>query len=348
MKSKLSAVLVLFFGFAAVSAANASPGLVIHSSEYGVGKFHRYDNQVHPYGASNSWKPYILPQGADLDLSKPLVTDNADGSVSIFFASLDQLVSSVIQVSAQRHQKVSVLNIHGHGLPGAMWFPGSSAIIHGWACESWVQAAEGSDETNYSQYYSAISPDEIRDIREMSNDTDSHMVCTTGLGEWRAAVANAPQFKSVFANDAQIHVLSCVVGLGVAGQEFTQGIADLLLPKNGAGRVETSTNFGLGDWSMPEGMGFWDLQTDEQVEYDNEIYVVDHTDREIAQKGTIRMVTYTGQKWASTLLSGRDFMSLGFESNIHGISTPEPMHLFSGSSPNRVRVPGTTVYVERQ
>jgi hypothetical protein len=182
----------------------------------------------------------------------------------------------------------------------------------------------------------------------MSNDPDSHMACTTGLREWQAAVQDAPAFKSVFASDAQIHFLSCVVGLGVAGQEFTQGVADLLLPKDGSGRVETSVNFGLGDWSMPEGMGFWDLQTDDQVEHDNQVYVADHKDREIAQKGTIRMVTYAGQKWASTLLSDRDFMSLGFESKALGTPIQEPFHPFSGMTPERVRIPGTTSYAVRQ
>jgi hypothetical protein len=49
-------------------------GLVIHSAELGVGKFHRYDNQKHPYGAENAWTPYVLP--ADADTQSTLVTDS--------------------------------------------------------------------------------------------------------------------------------------------------------------------------------------------------------------------------------------------------------------------------------
>ena len=97
-------------------------------------------------------------------------------------------------------------------------------------------------------------------------------------------VAKAAEFKSVLARDIQIHFLSCVVGLGSNGETFTRGIADLLLTAGGGGRVETSMNFGLGDWSMPEGMGFWDLQSDAQVDHDNSLYTKNHTDREIAQK----------------------------------------------------------------
>ena len=102
------------------SIALATSGLVVHTSEFGVGKFHRYDNQVHAYGTTNAWLPYILPSNAETD--QPLIQGNADGSVTVFFSTLDDLIASVIQVSKDRHQPVAVLNIHGHGLPGTMWF----------------------------------------------------------------------------------------------------------------------------------------------------------------------------------------------------------------------------------
>jgi hypothetical protein len=152
----------------------------------------------------------------------------------------------------------------------------------------------------------------------------------------------------VLARDAQIHLASCVVGLGKMGQEFTQGLAELLLASGGGGRVETSMDFGLGDWSMPEGMGFWDLQTDEQVNHDNELYVKDRKDAEIAQKGTIRVATADSAGFKSELLGGRDYMSLGFEAEIEGTPVAEPAISIEGldaSVPTRIRVPGTAAYV---
>lgn len=340
-KSLLGVVAALFSS----SMALASQGLVIHTAEFGVGKFHRYDNQAHAYDHASAWFPYILPQNAATD--KPLILSNADGSVTIFFSTLDDLISSVIQVSNSRHQPVSVLNIHGHGLPGTMWFPSDAKALQGWTCGDWKDAASGSDQSNYEQYYSAVSADEIRQIRQISDNPNIQQGCTTGLGEWKAGVARFPQLKSVFAANAQIHFLSCVVGMGSVGQDFTQGIAQLLLPASGGGRVETSMDFGLGDWSMPEGMGFWDLQSDEQVDHDNGIYVKDRKDREIAQKGTIRMVTYGASGWASTLLASRDFLPLNFELGVQGVPVTEVRATSEKieSVPLRIRVPGTAGYV---
>jgi hypothetical protein len=330
------------------SLSFASTGLVIHTTEFGVGKFHRYDNQVHAYDHSSAWAPYVLPNGAAV--TQPLIQKNADGSFTVFFSTLDDLIASVVQISDTEKRKVSVLNVHGHGLPGAMWFPKDQASISSFECSDWNDAANGSDQNNYSQYYSAVSVDEINQIKQMSDNPNIQTGCTTGLKEWQAGVAKTPHFKDVFADDAQIHFLSCVVGLGKMGEQFTQGIASLLLPKAG-GRVETSMDFGLGDFSMPEGMGFWDYQSDAQIEHDNSIYVVDHKDREIAQKGTIRMATFTKNQWDTTLLSNRDFMVLSFESGetqgtpVAKESSLSSSESFSASLPDRIRVPGTTSYV---
>lgn len=344
MLKSLFPIAVLFLAQASLSSPSfGSQGLVIHSTEFGVGKFHRYDNKVHAYDHASSWAPYVLSDNAATD--KPLVQKNSDGSYTVFFSTLDELVSSVVRISKSENQKVAVLNVHGHGLPGAMWFPKDAATLAGWECADWRDAANGRDEDNYSQYYSAVSVAEINEIRQIAENSAIQMGCTTGLKEWQDAVAKAPEFKSALEADAQLHFLSCVVGLGTAGQNFTKGIAQLLLP-SGGGRVETSIDFGLGDWSMPEGMGFWDYQTDAQVDHDNSIYVIDHKDREIAQKGTIRVATFARNQWQTSLLANRDFMSLSFESSVLGTPVAEPKSpAFFGTMPSRIRVPGTAVHV---
>lgn len=334
------AILLLFnsFGFAA-----SSEKLIIHATEYGVGKFHRYDNQVHPYPKNSAWLPYILPGAASTD--NAAIQKNPDGSFTVFFSTLDQLIESIIKISQEKQQKVAVLNLHGHGLPGAMWFPKDAEALAGWECSQWQDSATGDDQDNYDQYYSPVSVSEIMDIRQMSNSGSAQMGCTTGLPEWQNALEKNPQFKKVFAVDARIHFLSCVVGLGTLGEAFTKGIAELLLPK-GSGRVESSMDFGLGDWSMPSGMGFWDYQSDDQVNHDGDIYPTDRKDSEIAQKGTIRIASYSGTGWRMSLLGDQKVLPLDFDSNLIGTFVPEifPM-VFQGPLPKTIRVPGTRAYV---
>lgn len=347
---RLLATTAMFAAFFTGFHADASTGLVIHAAEFGVGKFHRKDNQVHAYDAANVWAQFILPVAADS--SGPVVIDNMDGSVTVFFSTLDELLTSAVKVAEARGLSISVFNLNGHGLPGTMWFPSTAQDLQSWLCEDWKAAASGSDAANYDQYYSGVSPNDIQQIRSISNNFNFKMGCTTGLAEWRAGIARLPRFKQLLAPDAQIHFLSCVVGLGSVGQAFTKGLAELLLAPGGGGRIETSMNFGLGDWSMPEGMGFWDMQSDEQVERDNAIYAKNRKDSEIAQKGVVRAVSATSSGLKSELLGDRDFMALNFESVPRG--TPVVEHIYFPVldfgielAPDRVRVPGTKSYAYR-
>jgi hypothetical protein len=344
MRATFSAF-VFLFATTLCATVFAATGLVVHTTEFGVGKFHRYDNKVHPYGAQNAWTPYILADGAATD--KALTVKNADGSYTVFFSTLDEMMKSVVAISQSEGKKVSVLNVHGHGLPGAMWFPKDEATRSGWMCGDWNAAASGADVDNYNQYYGAVSVSEIMQMRQMSNNPNVHMACTTGAREWREGVANNPAFKAALDSEAQFHFLSCIVGLGSVGDQFTKDIASIVLGQSG--HVQTSMAFGLGDWSMPEGMGFWDYQSDDQVNHDNSNYTVHHTDREIMQKGSVRMASFTSGAWSTTALTDRQFMLLSFEPNLKlgRVLSPEfeaPL-AFSQRLPQRVRVPGTSGYV---
>jgi hypothetical protein len=333
--------LALFFGVILCSVAQAGDGLVIHSAEFGVGKFHRYDNKQHPYGEKNAWSPYILPDGADT--THPLTRKNTDGSFTIFFSTLDDLIGSVSALAQNEHKKVALLNVHGHGLPGAMWFPKDEADLRGLECWEWNNAANGADENNYDQYYSPVSSAEIQQMRQLANNNHLHLGCTVGLREWQEGVAKAPGFKDLFAAGAQIHFLSCIVGLGSRGESFTQGISALLLAPTG--HAYTSMNFGLGDWSMPNGMGFWDMQSEEQVRRDGALYSAHKRDSEIAQKGRIRMSTFNGGNWGTGMLANRDVLSLHEEST-QAVAIPAATQaLDRGPVPAFVRVPGTNARV---
>lgn len=319
----------------------ASNELIVHVTEFGVGKFHRGDNKVHAYEAHNAWKPYVLPDGAAT--VNPLTVKNEDGSYTVFFSTLDEMMTSVVQISQTEGRPVSVLNIHGHGLPGAMWFPKDAKALSGIGCSQWKDAASGSDQDNMNQYYSALSLSDIKQIRQMSNGMSYTMPCTTGLKEWQAGVQKNPAFKTVLATDAQLHFLSCVVGLGSVGDNFTKGVASLLL--NGQGHVASSLNFGLGDWSMPAGMGFWDYISDEQLKRDNSIYPTHRQDSEIAQLGTIRLASFANGAVQTSTLANQAFLPMDFDSLAPGVLVENQDLEQTTDLPISVRIPGTTVRI---
>lgn len=284
--------------------AGAAGGLVINATEIGVGKFHRYDDSIHPYPQGSVWRGHISPGG---EFQTPLVLEGADGSTGIQFSNLEELLRAIVSVSSRSGAKVSVLNVHGHGLPGGMWFPRDREQEMDSECGQWRESAEGPDRDNYEAYYSPLDKGEIMMIRSMS-ESPGHYACTTGASDWRKVAVRVPGLRGAFAADAVIHFQSCVVGLGDAGRRFAEEVGGLLLDGENAS-VQTSVDFGLGDWSMPEGMGFWDYQDDRQLARDNRVYSADRRDREIMQAGTIRVARRSGGEWTTSLIGGQNFMS---------------------------------------
>jgi hypothetical protein len=340
---KYALIYSLFFSLFLIPVVHAENGITIHAGEIGIGKFHRKDNSVHPYSNDHAWKPYILSNGASL--KTPQTIQNADGSFTIFYSNLDELLSASSKLAIAKKSKIKNFNVHAHGLPGHMWFPRDSKSQAGFGCANWRRSASADDEANYDQYYSAVSKSEILQIRNLANQSTSGVgfSCVTGLSDW-TELAPKYSFKSLLTDDAQIHFLSCVVGLGNMGDAFTKGMAELLLSGDSA-RIQTSVNFGLGDWSMSEGMGFWDYQNDEQLKRDNQRYPQNKMDREEMQKGTIRIAGLLNGKIASSLLSGRDFMySDGRDAGTltNRLRSTENAERFTPTSiPSTVRIPGT-------
>src|ERR1700712_3896926 len=106
-KQKIVFFLFLIFG---TSATVQAAGLVIHAAEVGVGKFHRFDNTMHPYGDTNAWTDYIMAPTASTET--PVVVSNVDHSVTIFFSSLEELIQTATQVAKARGEKIWIFNIN--------------------------------------------------------------------------------------------------------------------------------------------------------------------------------------------------------------------------------------------
>lgn len=323
------------------SLSLASQGITIYSEEVGVAKFHRIDNSIHAYPSDNVWTPFILANNAQTD--RTTFQKNGDGSYTVYFLTLEDLLVASSQISQNEHLPISILNIHSHGLPGATWFPSDAHDLNSLLCYQWRSSAEGSDRDNYDQYYNPVSAYEVQQIRDMGDRTYNQMGCTTGLPEWKTVVARHPEFISALASDVQISFLSCVVGLGRAGEVFTQGLANLLFPAGSQAKIQTSVNFGLGDWSMPKGMGFWDYISDEQINHDDEIYPKTRQDSLIAQKGAVRVTHYSGSSWTSTIVGNQDSLIFNRKANISGPILHENVQAQKANVPgvDYVRVPGT-------
>ncbi len=331
--------------------AQAQTGLLINSAEVGVGKFHRMDSQIHPkeYASGNVWISSIMP--ADGGKTSPVIFSTGQNEISIQFTSLQQLLETVVQKSQETHQKIAVLNITGHGMPGGMWFPKDEQQRQSLECGSWSQAALAPDKANYDQYYGPIPKDAIMDVRQVSNMPAGHYPCVTGAAEWKEIVAKIPNLKSYFTDDAVINFESCTVGLGSVGDAFTKTVAALVLGGSHS-MVKSLTNFGLGDWSFGEGMGFWDYIDDAQLARDNASYPVHRSDREISQSGTIRVTFLKNGAWVSNLVADQKFMQIGYPTSVERIFSnkprivPEKRPAYSGPlnrivAPYSILIPGT-------
>jgi hypothetical protein len=301
------------------SSGNAFADLTVNAVEFGLAKFHRYDNVQHPYSANSVWKTSVLPDGATVDQT-PIQIKNSEHNYSIFFSSTDELIESVNELAQQTGEKIRLLNIHAHGAPGALFVPPTRMLRDSVLCSGWRKQASGSDLKNYRQYYSTVSGIELATIHASSLITDSMLtrilaptfrpLCLSNIHTFEKQIKRIPDFKTHFSDDLKVHFLSCSVGLGRAGQQYTREIARMLL-NSPAGRVEASLDLSLGDWSLPEGMSFWGRQSHQQLVEDNRKYSVNHSDREIMQPGRIRVgqIDESGNP-VTTVITDQQFMSL--------------------------------------
>ncbi len=343
--------LILLAGALSLSMSAFAADLTINAGEFGIGKFHRKDNKVNAYDKNNAWTPFILPEGVSTKEAYVMKTD--EDSYTILFTNLEELLVKMVELSTTTGKKIGVLNLNAHGLPGGMWFPKDAKTRDSAECKSWRDAASNSDDDNYNQYYSAIGKEDIDQMNQLSMSARIPSYnCLTGLNEWTAIVAKVPAIKAKLASDAQVHMLSCVVGKGTLGNSYTVGLAKLLFPKPEKQQVQTSVKFGLGDWSMGEGMGFWDFESDEQLERDNAGYPVNRRDSDIAQTGDIRVAQATLGVMKSGMIKDVNFMLLTPDSRVVAIAAPVKAKAKRAKGaeaaiplPKSIRVPGTNVYL---
>lgn len=331
----------------ALSLNALAQDLTINGAEFGIGKFHRKDNKEHKYEANNAWKVYLLPEG--VGSKEAYIQKNSESDYTIFFTNLQEFLEKIVEITTKTGKKVGVLNLNAHGLPGGTWFPKDAKTRDSMECGSWRSAANNSDDSNYSQYYSAVSKEEMLSFNSMSNGSRiPSFQCLTGINEWIAIVAKVPAIKKVFTHDAQVHLLSCIVGMGTLGDAYTSGLAKLLFENLDSQQVQTSIKFGLGDWSMPEGMGFWGFESDAQLARDNDVYPIHRRDSEIMQKGSIRVAQVSNGKVQSGLIKGEDFLYLTHDSRVvdyssRPASTTKSMNL---PLPASIRIPGTNTIIQ--
>ena len=354
LNSLVSVVIAASALMGSAAHAESANGLVINAAEVGIGKFHRKGNSVHTYAADSAWYGYVLPQNANPTQSSPaLQQKNADGSYTIFFSSLDELLTTAVALSKSTNTPIAILNLEAHGMPGGMWYPKDQAERDSGGCSSWRDNAYGTDEVNYDQYYHPVAKSDIDTFRQMSqfDGFASMQPCVSTQSTWKEEITKTG-FAAALANNAEIHFISCIVGLGVAGEHFTSEVAGALFTGGKNGKVLTSVNFGLGDWSIPEGMGFWDYISMDQLDRDNDNYVKHQNDREIAQAGTVRIAAVESGK-ANSGLFGVPNKFLAVNGPVSKLPpqtadlkiTPMTWSQASRKLPAQVRLPHTATWI---
>jgi hypothetical protein len=333
-------LLVVLFILIASQFTSVARALSIHAAEIGIGKFHRHDNSLHNYATSNAWVPFILPENADL--TTPKVIENRDHSLTIFFSTLTEFLQTLNQVAADHSESIVTLDINAHGIPGGMWFPVDDEAKASLECKDWREAATAPDEENYKQYYSATTKKDMNEILLQSQGVANYE-CVSGLPEWQNVISSIPSLAGRFSDQAILSILSCTVGMGSAGAEFNLGLAAALFGKASRAEIRSIVQLGLGDWSMPEGLGFWNYLNPEQFLHDNQIYPVDREDREIMQRGTVRVVTGAAGDWASSLVENQPFLNFTNPGPLSGQRRQVHEFTTSRAAPPTVRIPGTQV-----
>lgn len=145
----------------------------------------------------------------------------------------------------------------------------------------------------------------------------------------------------------QMNFFSCLVGLGKVGESFLKELVLTFKAENIT--LRASTNFGLGDWSIPEGMAFWDYQNDTQIKHDYDNYPKAKKDRDFMQKGTIDMVQMVSGKPTATLLGNQDFISMFIKVlDVTHLSAFVPGAKEEIRLPTRIRIPKTNIFVEQK
>ena len=280
--------------------------LVVDAVDTVMGNFHRYDNRRHPYGPGNYWADFI---GTGYGPGSAFARQDADGVVTIEFSDLEDLLRTLVKVAAKEHAQVAVLNISSHGHPGGSWFPPDEEAMNGGACQAWMQTAQSPDAVSYRLYYSDLYKGDIESMRRVSARANPYFDCATGADDWRRVASRIKGIYSVFAPGAQIHFDSCLTGLGKAGEGFVKAVAETLFP-HGGGNVVASMDYGLTDWSMPKGMGFWDYQNDAQLARFDKLYPKDRQDSEFAQTGSVRVASYQNGAWTTFVVGGLSVMPI--------------------------------------
>jgi len=285
-------VLVFSF-FISNTFASTTDAISIFAVSRDLAGFHQFENQIRHYEDGNVWKVSIVPFFSDDPT--PIIFQESGTAFTIIFSTLEELLHTVAMIAHTSNRQIAILNIHAHGLPGGQGFPRDLEMLRSWRCKRWRDRSK-KPEKSFAKYYQLPSFEEISDIRQWHKDS-SNNYCLSTSKDWRAVSERLylGDLRRYFSKDAQINLLSCLVGYGTFGDLFLKNLAALLLPVDGNGRVSGPINFGLADSSMYFGLGFWDYKGSRQLTRDKKIYSKTKQDFRIAQSGTLRVAEPDGK-----------------------------------------------------
>lgn len=320
-KSFVVLILIVLFQFAFIGEVLASPGLTIYASEITLGKFHRYGNKVHPYPLNHAARNFILPDGVEVD--RVLEVKNGDGSFTIFFNNLEDLLAGVASISKREKKQINLLNIEIHGGPGEIQVPVSYEVYTSQACENHRNKANLSDADYFRGYYGKLYADNYTSIRKMSNNLNDLVYekeCGhSRIDDWKIALDHNPGFVFSLSEDVQINFISCVLGAGKRGAAFSQQLAELLFPGGNLAEIRTTIDLGLLDWSMTEGMGFENYISELKVKIRNGLRDDGASDHDVNRGGYIRLTHYdlVQDRWTNEVRGPQMYLKFNSQNTIN-------------------------------
>ena len=301
-------IFLFALAFALGAQAQAEPDLSVHVSDFDIGKFHRESHRRHPYGKGNVWTNFVLPP--DADGTSPVLVTNDDGSRSLFASNLEDVFENLIRLSAETGRKVGTLDLVAHGFPGAISFAADRRAFASGDCEAARKLIAGPDEASYRKYYAGTSLAAHERMLKSSTFANGRIACGSTAVDFKKTASRLTVVQAVFSERARIRILGCNVGRGSVGTLFVSEVAKALLIPGTDASVTAIRHYGLIDWSIPEGEGFWDVIGESQASRDEQTYPKDEMDSRYMKRGSIAVARFRAGKWRVAVTSDLSILRL--------------------------------------
>lgn len=257
-------------------------GLIVDAVTHDLGRFHREDDRRHPASGASA---LALPVGQLLDGTA--IIEQYPLRFTVFFRTFDQLGEALHTLTEERKLPLSLLYVHAHGRPGALWIPRDEPTSSQPECAAWRSNETLEDAALYDDYYRLPDPSSIPRL----GGSLEPVGCTVGATDWRPLLTSLGS-KVRIAPRAVVVFVACSVGFGEPGLALLETVAEGLAARPGL--AVASPMYVAADNSL-RGMGFWDFSDEASYRAEEVRYRQEKRDAAIVLPGALRIVEAGGE-----------------------------------------------------